>query len=103
MESKNIHVHSVNGYLDHLHCLFTINVDTSLSKTLQLIKGESSFWINKNKLTTVHFAWAEEYYAGSVSKFDLISVREYVDRQEEHHAVKSFDQEHEEFLRTLRI
>jgi putative transposase len=103
MESKKIYVHSVNGHVDHLHCLFTLNVDTSLSKTLQLIKGESSFWINKNRLTDVHFAWAEEYYASSVSKSDLISVREYVDRQEEHHAIKSFAQEHEELLRTLII
>jgi putative transposase len=62
-EMKNLFVHRLNGHVDHLHCLFTLNTDTSLAKTLQLIKGESSFWINKNRLTKHRFEWAEEYYA----------------------------------------
>ncbi len=101
LEAKNFFVHSINGHVDHLHCLFTLNVETSLSKTLQLIKGESSFWINKNKLTTDHFSWADEYYACSVSDSDMIAVREYIDRQEEHHAIKTFAKECEELLRAI--
>jgi len=30
---------------------------------MQLIKGEASFWINRNRLTKYKFEWAEEYYA----------------------------------------
>ncbi len=62
-ESKNIYVHCVNGYEDHVHILFTQHVETSLAKTLQLIKGESAYWINKNKLIGERFEWAQEYYA----------------------------------------
>jgi hypothetical protein len=32
----------------------------------QLIKGESSYWINKNSLVKGSFEWADEYYAVSV-------------------------------------
>jgi putative transposase len=99
LESKKFFVHGVNGHVDHVHCLFTLNVDTSVAKALQLIKGESSFWINRNKLTENHFAWAEEYYASSVSKSHLLVVRDYVDRQEEHHALKHFSQEYDELLK----
>ena len=49
--SKNIHIDFVNGYVDHIHVLVSINADQSIAKIVQLIKGESSFWINKNKLT----------------------------------------------------
>ena len=47
---KGIFIDSINGYFDHLHCLMLLNADTSISKQMQLIKGESSFWINKNKI-----------------------------------------------------
>ncbi|MEE9439848.1 MAG: IS200/IS605 family transposase [Saprospiraceae bacterium] len=44
---KNIKLIEINGYTDHVHCLLLLNKDMSISKTMQLIKGESSFWINK--------------------------------------------------------
>ena len=96
---KQIHIDRLNGYTDHLHCLFGLNADMSIAKVLQLVKGESSFWINKNKITPVRFEWADEYYAVSVSESDLGIVREYVDNQEEHHRKKSFEEEVSDFLK----
>lgn len=46
---KKIHIDSINGYKDHLHCLISLDPDITLAKVMQLIKGESSFRINKNK------------------------------------------------------
>jgi REP element-mobilizing transposase RayT len=64
---------------------------------VQLIKGESSYWINKNNHLFPNlkdkFAWQEEYYALSVSKSVLISVRNYIKKQDEHHSKKSFQSE----------
>jgi len=48
--TKNIHIDFANGYIEHVHCLISLNPDQSIAKTIQLIKGESSFWINRNKL-----------------------------------------------------
>ena len=70
----------------------------SISKVMQLIKGESAYWINKEKLTKSKFEWADEYYAGSVSESVLPIVRAYIDRQEEHHKKKTFEQEYDEFI-----
>lgn len=65
---------------------------------MQLIKGESSFWINKNKLTKDHFAWQAEYFAVSVSESMIEIVRTYIKKQESHHSKKSFQEEYNEFI-----
>jgi putative transposase len=46
-KTKNIYIDCINGYTEHLHCLMTLNTELSISKQMQLIKGESSFWVNK--------------------------------------------------------
>lgn len=96
---KDIYIDSLNGYSDHLHCLIGLNANMSISQTMQLIKGESAFWINKQKLTKSKFGWADEYYAVSVSRSVVNKVRTYIDGQEEHHKNKTFHQEHDEFIK----
>jgi REP element-mobilizing transposase RayT len=83
--------------------LFGLNADMSISKVLQLIKGESAFWINSQKVTNTKFEWADEYYASSVSEANLPSVRAYINNQEEHHRTKTFHEECEIFLKEHRL
>jgi putative transposase len=97
--AKNIYIDFINGYSDHIHCLLSLNPDQQLSKVIQLIKGESSFWINRNSLTDNKFEWAVEYFAVSVSESHLTRVREYIKNQEEHHRKKSWDEEYTELLK----
>lgn len=96
--SKNIHIDFVNGYTDHIHVLVSLNSDQTLAKTVQLIKGESSFWINKHQLTPQKFEWQNDYFAVSVSESGINRVREYIKKQEQHHAKKPFQHEHDEFI-----
>lgn len=98
-KSKNIFVDFVSGYSDHCHCLVSLGKDQSIQKVVQMIKGESSFWINKNKLTKFKFEWQEEYMAISVSESMLPKVRTYIGKQEEHHILKSFEDEFDEFIK----
>lgn len=102
-KTKEIHIDRLNGYTDHLHCLLSLNADMSISKAMQLIKGESAFWINKQKLTKSKFEWADEYFAVSVSESMLDKVRAYIDGQEEHHKKKTFQQEYEEFIKSYNF
>jgi REP element-mobilizing transposase RayT len=78
----------MNRVEDHIHVLFELNADLSIAKTLQLIKGESSYWINKQSLIKNKFEWADEYYAVSVSESLVPKVRNYINIQEEHHRKK---------------
>ncbi|MGI6319560.1 MAG: IS200/IS605 family transposase [Bacteroidales bacterium] len=96
-KEKGIFVDFVSGYSDHCHCLVSLNRDQTIQKLMQLIKGESSYWINKNHLTKEKFQWQEEYYAVSVSESALYNVREYIKNQEEHHKKKTFENECDEF------
>src|SRR5215218_9991990 len=97
-EEKGIWIDSVNGYSDHAHCLISLNKNQTISEVMQLIKGESSFWINKNKLTQTKFSWQDEYFVASVSESNLAKVRRYIARQEEHHSKVPFSQEFEDLL-----
>ena len=96
---KGIFIECINGYSDHLHCLMLLNADSSISKQMQLIKGESSFWINKNKIIKGHFEWADEYFASSVSEDKLDVVKAYIINQQEHHKKVTFKVEYEKFLK----
>ena len=95
---KGIFIDRLNGYTDHLHCLLGLNADMSIAKVMQLIKGESAFWINKQGLVRPKFEWADEYFAVCVSESALDNVRAYIDGQEEHHKKKTFQQEYDEFM-----
>jgi len=97
-KEKGIFVDFVNGYNNHCHCLISLGVDQTIQKVMQLIKGESSYWINKNKLTKEKFGWQDEYFAVSVSESMIERVRNYIKNQEQHHAKKSFQQEYDEFI-----
>ncbi len=97
-KTKGIYIDRINGHTEHLHVLIGLKASMSISKVMQLIKGESAYWINKVKLTKSKFEWADEYYAGSVSESILPIVRAYIDRQEEHHKKKTFQQEYDEFI-----
>jgi putative transposase len=90
---KDIYIDLINGYLDHVHALISLGTDQTLASVMQLVKGESSFWINKNGLTKTKFAWQDEYFVASVSPSSIEKVRRYIANQERHHALVSFDQE----------
>ncbi|MEG1590206.1 IS200/IS605 family transposase [Chryseobacterium sp.] len=96
--SKGIYLDMINGYSDHFHCLISLGSNQNIEKIIQLIKGESSFWINKNQLTKDKFAWQDEYFAVSVSESMIESVRNYIKNQEIHHMKKSFANEYQEFI-----
>jgi len=95
---KNIHIDFINGYIEHVHCLISLRSDQTLEKLMQMIKGESSFWINKNQLTKTKFGWQDEYFVASISESNLEKVRRYIAKQEEHHSKVPFEKEFDEML-----
>ncbi|WP_066629642.1 IS200/IS605 family transposase [Labilibacter marinus] len=97
--AKNIYIDFINGYVDHVHCLVSLNEDLSIGKIAQLLKGESSHWINKNSLCECHFQWQSEYMAIAVGEDKLPMVRQYIANQEEHHKVVGFSKEYNQFVK----
>lgn len=95
---KGIVIDHINGYDNHCHCLVSLSRDHTIQDIVKLIKGESSFWINKHQLTKEKFAWQTEYWAASVSERGVEKVRNYIRNQETHHSKQSFPEEHDAYL-----
>ena len=102
-KEKGSWIDCVNGFSDHVHCLLSLGKDISISKAAQLIKGESSNWINKNKLIKNKFNWQDDYWAVSVSESHLKKVRNYIYNQEKHHRDRSFAEEYDSFLKAYKV
>ena len=97
-KSEEIFIDFVNGHQEHCHCLVSLGTEQTISKVMQLIKGESAFWFNKQGFIKDKLEWQDEYFAVSVSQSVLNKVREYIKNQEKHHEKKTFQQEYEEFI-----
>jgi putative transposase len=100
---KGLHIDSINGHVDHIHCLMALNADISISKHIQLIKGESAHWANKNNLISSKLEWADDYFAVSVSESVVSKVRQYIANQEEHHKKSTFAEEYEMFMKQFNF
>ncbi len=100
-KQKEIYIDRINWYKEHRHCLVSLGKSQSLQQIIQLIKGESSYWINRNNILEnerIKFSWQEEYFAVSVSESVMDKTRKYIDNQEAHHSKKTFQQEYDAFM-----
>jgi REP element-mobilizing transposase RayT len=95
---KEIFIDALSCVSDHIHLLVSLGKEQTIAKTAMLIKGESSFWVNKQDIIKAKFEWQDEYIALSVSYSAIDKVRAYIVNQEEHHKRKAFADEYKEFL-----
>jgi putative transposase len=97
---KGIFLDTINGVADHVHALVSLRADQTIAKAAQLLKGESSHWVNEQNLERGKFEWQDEYIAVSVSESIVDRVRQYINNQEEHHRKKTFAEEYQDLMRT---
>ena len=95
---NDIFIDTIDGGSDHLHSLMTLSANMTVSKQMQLIKGESSYWINKNRLINGRFEWGDRYFVESISANQVERVRAYIRCQKEHHKKTTFLDEYNAFL-----
>jgi putative transposase len=100
---KGIYIDHINGYYEHLHALISLGGKQSISDIMQKIKGESSFWINKNNLTRLKFEWQDDFYSVSIGMSQLDILRQYIRTQEQHHQKISFQVELDKLVEEYKI
>jgi REP element-mobilizing transposase RayT len=88
------------GIEDHIHLLLKLHPQFAVSSTVQLLKANSSRWINEQRKATRTFQWQRGYGAFSVSQSMAETVKNYIANQREHHRRQSFT---EEYLQMLRL
>jgi putative transposase len=89
------------GTPDHVHTLFNLGRTAALSEVVEELKKSSSKWMKTQRVPT--FAWQAGYGAFSVSESQVAVVVRYIQNQEEHHRVVSFQEEVRRFLDEHRI
>jgi REP element-mobilizing transposase RayT len=102
-KKKEIFIDSMNCVSDHIHLLISLGREQTIRKVIMLIKGESSNWVNKEKIIYGKFEWQDEYIVISVSESIVSKVREYINNQAEHHKTKSFEEEYNLFIRKYKF
>jgi REP element-mobilizing transposase RayT len=100
---KNMYALLVGGMEDHIHILLRLFPTMSISKALQLLKGNSSKWIHGTFLPLQDFKWQDGYGAFSVSKSHIPVVVNYIQCQRQHHANMNFKIEFLELLQRHEV
>ena len=103
IQNQNHKLLSINSMPDHIHFLIGFRSHQSLGNLIGIVKGESSEWINLNKLTKRTFRWQEGYGAFSYTKPMVNLVANYIENQEQHHKKKTFLDEYQELLNEFGI
>lgn len=103
IQNNNHKLLAINGMPDHIHILIGLRPTQAISDLMQVVKANSSKWINEKKFLKCKFEWQEGYGAFSYSKSHLKNVIRYIENQEQHHKRKTFLEEYVEFLEKFEV
>src|SRR4030095_2587377 len=87
------HLLDINISDDYLRLLLSLKPDQTISRTVQIMKGNLSHQFSRNCgdiLSRYHTKspWAEGYFARSSGKADISTVQRYVEQQAAHHGYR---------------
>jgi REP element-mobilizing transposase RayT len=102
-DDNGCHLVVINSQADHVHVLFELSGQVMLCKVIERVKAASSRWLKTQDKGLDSFAWQSGYGAFSVSRSNLDHVREYILNQEEHHRVRTFQDELKALLKKHKI
>ena len=84
------------GVSDHVHLAIRLSRTMTVAKLVENLKTSSSKWLKTQGLG--HFSWQRGYAAFSVGPTHLPALRKYIDHQEEHHRIRTYQEEYRAFL-----
>ena len=90
---------AAGGTEDHIHLLTSLGRRIAVADAVRIIKTNSSGWIHDEFKELRDFQWQQGYGAFAVSFSNIVSVKQYLANQEEHHRKRSYQDEFRELLR----
>lgn len=100
--TKQCHLFRINSMSDHVHMCVEVHPTIALSEFVRVIKQESSKWMKEHRDWYPEFdGWGNGYAAFTYSVKERPTVIEYIKNQKEHHKVKTFREEYDEWLREM--
>ena len=91
-------MYSIYANPEHVHFLISRSPKISEERLATIVADSSQQFINKNRLTSLPFAWQQSCAAFSVSKSDVDRVCKYILNQPEHHKKITFAKEYETMM-----
>ncbi len=89
----------IGGVSDHVHLLTTLPRTLCIADLIKEVKRVSTNWIQKSGAGWAHFHWQAGYATFPVSESKVPKAVRYIEDQEEHHRVTTFQDEYRALLR----
>lgn len=83
---SGLYLHRLGGTEDHIHMLVYIPPKFAVAGVIGQIKGASAFFVNRKLSGDDMLYWQRGYGVLTVSERDIPAIRDYIIRQQEHHA-----------------
>ena len=96
-------VFRVGGVADHVHLAVDLSRTITVAEFVKKVKQTSSVWIKEQPGAFQKFEWQAGYGAFSLGHSQLADLIRYIEGQEEHHRIKTFQEEYREFLARYHI
>jgi putative transposase len=93
----------IGGTSDHAHLLFRLSKNLALADVVEEVKTCSSKWLKTQARTLRSFHWQNGYGGFSVSPAEVNWVAAYIEGQEQHHRMVSFQEEYRRFLKEYEV
>ncbi len=88
----------VGGVSDHVHLAIGLSRTLAVADLVKEIKTASSKWIKGQDARLRDFSWQNGYGVFSLGMSQKETLLHYIDRQEEHHRTRTFQEEYRAFL-----
>lgn len=100
LDCRNV---EAGGTEDHVHVLCSLCRTHSIAEVVGKAKANSSAWAKKLQGMMQKFEWQGGYGAFSVHPCQMEHSRSYILDQEQHHCVRTFQEEFMDFLREYNV
>ena len=87
----------IGGWIDHVHVLLDLKPAHDMTAIVREVKKASTPWL-REAAAIPNFSWQEGYAVFTVGYHGMDVIHRYIERQEEHHRKKTYQEELIEFL-----
>jgi putative transposase len=91
------------GTADHIHILCALGRNHAVAEVLNKVKSASSNWVKRFGSMLTKFEWQRGYGAFSTHPSLVPALRDYIRNQEEHHKVRTFQEEYLALLKEHNV
>ena len=91
------------GVADHVHLAIRLSRTLTIADLVENLKTSSSKWLKTQSAGLATFSWQRGYACFSVGPTDLNFLCAYIDKQEEHHRTRTFQDEFRMFLKKYGV